>query len=95
MLNSKQVTRVQLKKKKRKNIDNVKNITFRVITFIIVLDISSRYLKLGANGRNNSQHCWANNSGSCYVRVGSSVQTDATTSNNAGTCSATWEGYNP
>ena len=27
--------------------------------------------------------------------VGSGVQTDATTPNNVGTCSASWEGYNP
>ena len=29
------------------------------------------------------------------VRVGSGVQTDATTPDNVGTCSASWEGYNP
>ena len=29
------------------------------------------------------------------VRVGSGVQTDATTPNNVGTCSTSWEGYNP
>ena len=52
-------------------------------------------LKLSANGRNNSQHCWPNNFGSCCVRVGSGVQTDATSPNNIGTCSASWEGYNP
>ena len=52
-------------------------------------------LRLRANGRNNSQHCCANNVGSCCVRVGSGVQTDATTPNNVGTCSASWEGYNP
>ena len=51
--------------------------------------------RLRANGRNNSQHCCANNVGSCCVRVGSGVQTDATTPNNVGTCSASWEGYNP
>ena len=39
-------------------------------------------LRLLANGRNN-------------VRVGSGVQTDATTPNNVGTYSASWEGYNP
>ena len=33
--------------------------------------------QLGANGRNNSQHCWTNTSGSCCLRVGSGVQTDA------------------
>ena len=52
-------------------------------------------LRLRANGRNNSQHCCANNVGSCWVRVGSGVQTDATTPNNVVTCSASWEGYNP
>ena len=52
-------------------------------------------LWLRANGRNNSQHCCRNNVGSCCVLVGSSVQTDATTPNNVGTCSASWEGYNP
>ena len=52
-------------------------------------------VRLRANGRNNSQHCYANNVGSCCVRVGSGVQTDATTPNNVGTCSASWEGYNP
>ena len=36
-----------------------------------------------------------NNVGSCCVRVCSGVQTDATTPNNVGTCSAWWEGYNP
>ena len=29
------------------------------------------------------------------LRVGSGVQTDATTPKNVGTCSASWEGYNP
>ena len=48
-----------------------------------------------ANGRNNSQHCCANNVESCYVHVGSGVQTDATTPNNVGSCTASWEGYNP
>ena len=48
-----------------------------------------------ANGRNNSQRCCANNVGSCCVRVGSGVQADATTPNDVGTCSASWEGYNP
>ena len=40
-------------------------------------------------------HCCANNVGSCCMRVGSGAQTDATTPNNVGTCSALWEGYNP
>ena len=53
------------------------------------------YLKVRANGRNNSQDCWANNVGRCCVRIGDGVQTDATTPNNVGTCSASWEGYNP
>ena len=52
-------------------------------------------LRLCANGRNNSQHCCANSVGSCCVRVGTGVQTDATTPNKFGTCSASWEGYNP
>ena len=51
--------------------------------------------RLRANGRNNSQHSCANNVGSYCVRVGSGVQTDATTTNNVGTCSTSWEGYNP
>ena len=51
---------------------------------------------LRANGRNNAQHqCWTHNVGSCCVLVGSSVLTDTTTPNNASTCSASWEGYNP
>ena len=29
------------------------------------------------------------------LRVGSGVHTDVTTPNNVGTCSASWEGYNP
>ena len=52
-------------------------------------------LRLRANGRNNSQYCCANNVGSCCVRIGRGVQTDATTPNNVGTRSASWEGYNP
>ena len=53
-------------------------------------------LRLRANGRNKgSQHCCANKVGSCCVRVGSGVQTDARTPNNVGTYSAWWEGYNP
>ena len=36
---------------------------------------------LSANGRNNSQHCWANNDKSCCARVGSGVPTDTTTPN--------------
>ena len=40
--------------------------------------------ELRANGRNNSQNCWANNVGSCYARVGRGVQTDATTPNIVG-----------
>ena len=51
--------------------------------------------RLRANGRNNSQHCCANNDGTCCVRVGSGVQTDAATPNNVGTYSTPWEGYNP
>ena len=52
-------------------------------------------LRLRTDGRNNSQHCCVNNGGSCCVRVDGGVQTDATTPNNVGTCSASWEGYNP
>ena len=44
-------------------------------------------VKLPANGRNNFQHRWANNVGSCAVLVGSGVPTDATTPNNVETCS--------
>ena len=36
------------------------------------------------------QQCWE-----LLVRVSSGVQTDATTPNNVGICSASWEGYNP
>ena len=43
----------------------------------------------------NSQHRCANNVGSWCVRISSGVQTDATTPNNVGTYSASWEGYNP
>ena len=43
------------------------------------------------NGRNNS----ANNVENCCVRVGSGVHREVTTPNNVGTCSASWEGYNP
>ena len=57
--------------------------------------MSIKCVRLRANGRNNSQLCCANNFGSCCVRVGSGVQKDATTPNNVGTCSASWEGYNP
>ena len=39
----------------------------------------TEHLRLRAHGRNNSQHCCANNVGSCCVCVGSGVQTDATT----------------
>ena len=57
-----------------------------------VLEVDSS-LRLRANGRNNSQHCCANNVGSCCVCVGNGVQTDATTPYNVRTCSASWEGY--
>ena len=52
-------------------------------------------IRLRANERNNFQHCCANTVRICFVRVGSGVQTDATTPNNVGTCRASWEGYNP
>ena len=51
--------------------------------------------RLRANGRNNSQHCCANNVGSCCVRVASGMQTYVTTPNKFGTCSESWEEYNP
>ena len=38
-----------------------------------------RDIKLRANGPNNSQHCWPGIVGTCWVCVGSGVQTDATT----------------
>ena len=31
-------------------------------------------VKVRANGRTETQHYWANNVGSCWVRVGSGVQ---------------------
>ena len=43
-------------------------------------------LRMRANERNDSQHCWRNNVGSCCVRVGSGVQTDAATPDKFGTC---------
>ena len=43
-------------------------------------------VRLRANGRNN-----ANNVGSCCVRFGGGVQTDATTPNNFGTCSVCFQ----
>ena len=46
-----------------------------------------RCVRLLANGRNNSQDCSANNVGSCYVRVGSGVLTDAIIPNIVWTCS--------
>ena len=52
-------------------------------------------LKLRANKRSNSQHCWAKNVGSCCVCVSSGVQTVATTQNNVGTYGAWWERYIP
>ena len=51
-----------------------------MIEFIISVLIEQMIflpLKLRVNGRNNSRHCWANNVGSCRVRVSSGVQTDA------------------
>ena len=46
---------------------------------ITPLDGAKRVIRVRANERNNSQHCCANNVGSYCVRVGSGVQTDATT----------------
>ena len=47
------------------------------------------------DARKNFRHCAANSVGSCCVRVGSGLQTDAKTSNNVGAFSASWGGYNP
>ena len=44
---------------------------------------ASPCLKRRAYGRNNSQHCWPENVGSCWI-----VQTNSTTPNNVGTGSA-------
>ena len=44
---------------------------------------ASPCLKRRAYGRNNSQHCWPENVGSCWI-----VQTNSTTPNNVGTSSA-------
>ena len=52
-------------------------------------------IRVRANGRNNFQHCCANNVGSCCVRFGSGVQMDATTPNKFGTYIASWKEYNP
>ena len=49
-----------------------------IFNFSVVLFLLS-YVQMGSN---NSQHFWANNVGSCCVRVGSGLQTDATTTNN-------------
>ena len=62
---------------------------------VVTTFLSKTKLRLRVNRRNNSQYCCANNVGSCCVRVGSGVQTDATTPNNVGACSASWERYNP
>ena len=59
-----------------------------LIYFVNFHDLVPEDIRLRANGRNNSQPCCANNVGSCCGRVGSGVQTDATTPNNVGTCSA-------
>ena len=40
-----------------------------------------RDIKLRANGPNNYQHCWPDKVGTCCVRVGSCLQTDAKTPN--------------
>ena len=50
--------------------------------------VLSSIIRLRTNGRNNFQHCCANNVESCCVRVGSGVQMDATTPNNFETYSA-------
>ena len=62
---------------------------------MIILDFSKALdFRLHANGRNNSQHCCANNVESRGDHIGSGVKTDATTLNIVGTYSASWEGYN-
>ena len=51
-----------------------------MIQFIISVLIEQMIFlpaKLQVNGRDNSQHCWANNVGSYCIRVSSRVQTDA------------------
>ena len=64
-------------------------LTTAVIFIFHVLNLmpSSKFsmVKLRANGLNNSQHYWANNVGSCWVRVDSGVQMHATTPKNGGT----------
>ena len=64
-----------------------------ISTFDALRVYLNQTIKLRAKGRDNSQRCWANNAGSRHVRVGSGVQTDATTPDNVGTCNASWEGY--
>ena len=41
------------------------------------------------------RYCWVNNVGSCCVHVSSGRLTGASTPDNIGACSASWEGYNP
>ena len=50
----------------------VKQLLNFIATFLLQKSLSN--IKLGANGRNNSQHRWASKFGSCYIRVGSGVQ---------------------
>ena len=40
-------------------------------------------------------YCWVNNFGSCCVHDSRGRLTDASTPDNVGACSASWEGYNP
>ena len=42
--------------------------SFICISATLVMDSGFKTLKLRANERNNSQHCWPNNVGSCCVR---------------------------
>ena len=67
------------------------------ISLLNLMEGGSKFsmVKLRTNGLNKSQHYWANNVGSCWVRVDSGVQTHATTPNNGGTYSASWEGQIP
>ena len=59
----------------------------RLVTFVAVMATYKRTQQIST--------LLASNVGSCCIRVGSQVQTDATTPNNIVTYSASWEGYNP
>ena len=53
-------------------------LSMNIAKLLILLWYDSTVLKLRANGRISSQNCAANNVGSCCIRVGSGVQTNAT-----------------